>query len=55
LPFAVGKPSLVIAHTIKGKGISFMENQVKWHHGVPSAEQYDLAVTELDTANNLAY
>jgi transketolase len=55
LPFVAGKPSLVIAHTIKGKGISFMENQVKWHHGVPSAEQYDLALTELDTANNLIH
>jgi transketolase len=55
LPFVAGKPSLVIAHTIKGKGISFMENQVKWHHGVPSPEQYDLAITELDTANNLIH
>jgi len=55
LPLTVGKPSLVIAHTVKGKGISFMENQVKWHHGVPSAEQYEQAITELDTANNLAY
>lgn len=55
LPFVPGKPSLVIAHTIKGKGISFMENQVKWHHGVPSAEQYELALTELDTANNLTH
>lgn len=55
LPFVAGKPSLVIAHTIKGKGISFMENQVKWHHGVPSAEQYDLALTELNTANNLIH
>lgn len=55
LPFVAGKPSLVIAHTIKGKGISFMENQVKWHHGVPSAEQYELALTELDTADNLIH
>lgn len=55
LPFVPGKPSLVIAHTIKGKGISFMENQVKWHHGVPSAEQYELALTELDIANNLTH
>jgi transketolase len=55
LPFVAGKPSLVIAHTVKGKGISFMENQVKWHHGVPSPEQYDLALTELDTANNLIH
>lgn len=35
VPFEKGKPSFVIAHTTKGKGISFMENQLKWHHGVP--------------------
>jgi transketolase len=50
LPFAAGKPSLIIAHTVKGKGVSFMENQLKWHHGVPSAEQYEAAVHELDAA-----
>lgn len=50
LPFAVGKPSLVIAHTVKGKGISFMENQLKWHHGVPNKEQYTQALEELDEA-----
>jgi transketolase len=48
LPFAKGKPSLVIAHTVKGKGISYMENQLRWHHGVPSAEQYAEAIQELD-------
>jgi transketolase len=47
MPFEAGKPSLVIAHTIKGKGVSFMENSVKWHHGVPNAEQYELALEEL--------
>ena len=50
LPFEAGKPSLIIAHTVKGKGISFMENQLKWHHGVPNAEQYAQALTELDEA-----
>jgi len=50
LPFAADKPSLIIAHTVKGKGISFMENQLKWHHGVPSTEQYEVAVRELDAA-----
>lgn len=48
LPFETGKPSLVIAHTIKGKGISYMENQLKWHHGVPSKDQYKTAMEELD-------
>lgn len=48
LPFEIDKPSLIIAHTIKGKGVSFMENQLKWHHGVPSQEQYIQANEELD-------
>ena len=48
LPFEKDKPSLVIAHTIKGKGISYMENQLKWHHGVPSEDQYAIAMEELD-------
>lgn len=48
LPFEEGKPSFVIAHTIKGKGVSYMENVIKWHHGVPTAEQYQLAMRELD-------
>jgi len=44
------KPSLIIAHTVKGKGVSFMENQVKWHHGVPSEQQYKDALAELNDA-----
>jgi transketolase len=50
LPFERGKPNLVIAHTVKGKGISYMENNVKWHHGVPDAKQYEEALNELDNA-----
>ena len=50
LPFEKDKPGLIIAHTIKGKGISYMENELKWHHGVPSAEQYEQAIQELDEA-----
>lgn len=50
LPFTAGKPSFVIAHTIKGKGISFMEGVLKWHHGVPSPELYEQAMSELDQA-----
>lgn len=50
LPFEAGKPSVIIANTVKGKGVSFMENQLKWHHGVPNAEQYELAQQELDKA-----
>jgi transketolase len=45
-----GKPKMIIANTVKGRGVSFMENVVSWHHGVPSAEQYDLAQSELAAA-----
>lgn len=41
------KPKLIIANTIKGNGISYMENIAKWHHGVPSEEQYDSAMQEI--------
>ncbi|REA57783.1 transketolase [Dyadobacter luteus] len=47
VPFEKGKPSFIIAHTVKGKGISYMENQLKWHHGVPDPAQYELAMSEL--------
>ena len=43
-----GKPTAVIAHTVKGKGVSFMENNAKWHHGVMTKEQYETAVKELE-------
>ncbi|MCB0645422.1 MAG: transketolase [Saprospiraceae bacterium] len=47
LPFEKDKPSFVIAHTVKGKGVSFMENTLKWHHGVPTDEQLQIALAEL--------
>lgn len=53
IPFEEGKPSVVIAHTTKGKGVSYMENQLKWHHGVPSPEEFDQAMNELDRAASL--
>ena len=43
-----GKPSVVIAHTVKGKGVSFMEDQASWHHGTLTEEQYRQAVKELE-------
>tara|TARA_B100001057_G_scaffold497434_1_gene601527 strand:+ start:4561 stop:5394 length:834 start_codon:yes stop_codon:yes gene_type:complete len=48
LPFEKNKVNLIIANTIKGKGISFMENEVVWHHKVPSEEQYKNAQMELN-------
>jgi len=49
LPFTAGKTSVVIAKTVKGKGISFMENNAKWHHGVPDDREYEQAQQELST------
>ena len=40
-------PTVVIANTIKGKGISFMEKNVKWHHAVPQKEEFEKALKEL--------
>ena len=45
-----GKPTAIIAHTVKGKGVSFMENNAKWHHGRLNEEQYTTAVRELKAA-----
>ena len=45
-----GKPVFVIANTVKGKGVSFMENVAKWHHGVPSEAELKQALAELDAA-----
>jgi len=47
LPIERGKPNCIIAHTIKGKGVSFAENKPAWHHGVPTAEQLRAAAAEL--------
>lgn len=46
-PWESGKPSFLIAHTTKGKGVSFMENKVEWHYKSPSDEQLELALKEL--------
>ena len=40
----------LLAHTVKGKGVSFMEDRAAWHHKVPSSEELDLALEELDLA-----
>jgi transketolase len=47
LPFTDGKPSCLIAHTVKGKGVSFMENSVLWHYRSPQGEEYERALQEL--------
>lgn len=47
IPLQSQKPTLIIANTVKGKGVSFMENEKKWHHGVPDDRQYKIAMEEL--------
>ena len=42
-----GKPTVIICKTIKGKGVSFMENQIDWHGKAPNDEEYEMAVNEL--------
>jgi transketolase len=49
-PAELGKPTCIIANTIKGKGVSFMENVARWHHGVPSDTELKQALGELDVA-----
>lgn len=48
VPWEAGKPSILIAHTTKGKGVSFMENKVEWHYKSPNVEQLALALAELE-------
>ncbi len=48
IPFETGKPSVILADTVKGKGISFMENQVLWHYRSPQGAEFDAAMAELD-------
>ncbi len=49
-----GKPTMIVAHSIKGKGVSYMENQASWHGSAPKKEQADQALTELnDYLNSL--
>ena len=43
-----GKPTVILAHTIKGKGVSFMENNILWHYRTPQGEEYEEALKELE-------
>jgi transketolase len=47
LPFEPGRPSVLIAHTVKGKGVGFMENKLEWHYRSPDATQLAQALAEL--------
>ena len=43
-----GQPTLILATTVKGKGVSFMENNYAWHGSAPNTEQYEIAMKELE-------
>jgi transketolase len=49
-PLEAGKPGCIIANTIKGRGVSFMEDVGKWHHGVPGDEEFSRAMAEMAEA-----
>lgn len=48
IPFKQGRPSVVIAHTVKGKGVSFMEDKLLWHYRSPDEDEYLKAIKELE-------
>jgi transketolase len=50
-----GKPTVIIADTVKGKGVSFMENKLLWHYRSPNEEQYNEAINELENENSIYY
>ncbi|MBQ5743173.1 MAG: transketolase, partial [Clostridia bacterium] len=43
-----GKPTCIVAHTVKGKGVSYMENKCDWHGAAPKLEEYEIAMKELE-------
>ncbi|MCR4582944.1 MAG: transketolase [Prevotella sp.] len=55
IDFTNGRPHLIVSKTTKGLGVSFMENVAKWHHGVPSEEQYAQAVREIEERIEASY
>jgi transketolase len=48
VPFEPGRPSVVLARTVKGRGVSFIQNDVRWHHRVPKPEEFERALAELE-------
>lgn len=49
VPYELDRPSCVIAHTVKGKGVSFMENKLLWHYRTPQGDEFEAALAELKT------
>ena len=44
-----GQPTVIVAHTVKGKGVSYMENKVEWHGGKVTKPLYETAISEIDS------
>lgn len=51
VPYQIGKPNIIIAHTVKGKGVSFMENMPIWHYRLPDSDEMKIACRELGIEN----
>ena len=51
VPFETDMPSCIIAHTVKGKGVSFMEDKLLWHYRSPNVEESEMAMAELEESN----
>ena len=52
VPVKENKPTVIIAKTTKGSGVSFIENQIDWHHKVPNKDEYESAISELNEKLN---
>jgi transketolase len=50
IPAVAGKPTVLIAHTVKGRGVSFMEDKLEWHYKSPSARQLADAIAEVEAS-----
>lgn len=48
VPFSEGTPSVIIAHTVKGKGVKYMEDQLAWHYRSPDGDQLAIAISEIE-------
>ena len=53
LPLAPGKPTCIVANTVKGKGVSFMEHQLLWHYRTPQGDEYTRALAELGASGGM--
>ena len=52
LPIEKDRPTCIIAHTVKGKGVSFMEHTVLWHYRSPQGDEFDAAITEIEKTDD---